>query len=62
MSPALCFGQPRDSHALYALSFFRFGGLTKMYGQSMNRLLKYLLVPVYMVAMAPVAIIVTIWT
>ena len=33
-----------------------------MYGQSMNRLLKYLLVPVYMVAMAPVAIIVTIWT
>ena len=27
-----------------------------MYGQSMNRLLKYLLVPVYMVAMAPVAI------
>ena len=45
-----------------SFSFFRFGGLTKMYGQSMNRLLKYLLVPVYMVAMAPVAIIVTIWT
>ena len=33
-----------------------------MYGQSMNRLVKYLALPFYMVAMAPVAIVVTIWT
>ena len=33
-----------------------------MYGQSMNSLAKYLLVPFYMIAMAPVAIVVTIWT
>merc|ERR1719188_106915 len=58
-APGAIFGYSEFMH----FKAFRFGGLTpRMYGQSANRLLKYLLLPLYMVAMAPLSILVTIWT
>ncbi len=42
---------------------FRFGALTgRMYGQNANRLLKFMLLPVYMAVMAPLTIVITIVT